>query len=43
MTRGLAEEVREYKIAVNALRPSTPVISEEARVWNPDGDESQFV
>jgi citronellol/citronellal dehydrogenase len=43
MTRGVAEEVREYNIAVNALKPSTPVISEGVRVWNPDVDESQFV
>lgn len=43
LTRGLAEEVRGYNISVNALKPSTPVISEGVLVWNPDVDESQFV
>ena len=43
MSNGLAEEVREYGIAVNAYKPADFVDSEGARFWSPEGtDFSQW-
>jgi citronellol/citronellal dehydrogenase len=36
LTCGLAAEVVEYNIAVNALKPSAPTYSEGLAMWNPD-------
>lgn len=42
LTSGLAIEVAEYNIAVNALAPSVPTYSEGVAMWNPDVDRSLF-
>jgi citronellol/citronellal dehydrogenase len=43
LSNGLAEEVREYGIAVNCLKPAGFVESEGARYWSPaDTDFSQW-
>ncbi len=43
LSNGLAEEVREYGIAVNALKPESFIDSEGARYWSPpDTDFSQW-
>ena len=42
LTRGLAVEVSQYNIAVNALAPSGPTYSEGLAMWNPDADLSLF-
>lgn len=36
LTRGLAAEVAEHNIAVNALKPSAPTYSEGLAMWQPD-------
>ena len=41
-TKGLAAEVGKYGIAVNALKPARPVMSEGLKVWRPDADWSQW-
>jgi len=41
-SNGLAEEVREYGIAVNCLKPARMVDSEGARFWNPGVDRSTW-
>ncbi len=43
LARGLAEEMKEHNIAINALKPSVPTYSEGVTFWNPDVDESQFL
>jgi citronellol/citronellal dehydrogenase len=43
LTNGLAEEVREYGISVNALKPAGFIESEGARYWSPpDTDFSEW-
>ena len=43
LTNGLAEEVREYGISVNALKPAGFIESEGARYWSPpDTDFSKW-
>ncbi len=43
MSNGLAEEVREFGISVNALKPADFIESEGARYWSPpDTDFSQW-
>jgi citronellol/citronellal dehydrogenase len=39
LSNGLAEEVREYGIAVNSLKPAGFVDSEGARYWSPPGTD----
>jgi NAD(P)-dependent dehydrogenase (short-subunit alcohol dehydrogenase family) len=39
MSNGLAEEVREYGISVNCLKPEDFVDSEGARFWSPPGTD----
>jgi len=39
LSNGLAEEVREYGIAVNGLKPEDFVDSEGARYWSPPGTD----
>ncbi len=39
MSNGLAEEVREYGISVNCLKPEDFVDSEGARYWSPPGTD----
>jgi citronellol/citronellal dehydrogenase len=41
-TWGLAEEVGQYNIAVNALKPQGVVDTEGMRFWMPDADKSQW-
>jgi citronellol/citronellal dehydrogenase len=43
LTVGLAEEVREYNIAVNALKAARLTYSPGLIAWNPQVDESTFV
>lgn len=43
LTVGLAEELKEYNIAVNALKPELPTYSEGVAFWNPDIDKADFV
>jgi len=43
MTVGLAEEVREHNIAVNALKPAKPTYSPGLAGWFPEVDESAFI
>lgn len=40
LSLGLAEEVKEYNIAVNVLSPGAPVDTEGARFWDPEADRS---
>lgn len=42
-TIGLAEEVRGYNIAVNALKPSRPIYSPGVASWNPDVGDKAYV
>ena len=42
LTVGLAEEVREYNIAVNAIKPAGVVNTEGMRLWMPDADKSHW-
>ena len=41
-TWGLAEEVGKYNIAVNALKPRGPVLTDSNKLANPDADFSQW-
>jgi NAD(P)-dependent dehydrogenase (short-subunit alcohol dehydrogenase family) len=41
-TWGLAEEVRQYNIAVNAVKPAGIVDTEGMRFWQPDADKSKW-
>lgn len=41
-TNGLAEEVRPFNIAVNAIKPRGIVNTEGMRAWNPDADYSAW-
>jgi citronellol/citronellal dehydrogenase len=41
-TRGLAVEVSQYNIAVNAVAPTAPTYSEGLAMWNPKADPSLF-
>ena len=41
-TTALAEEVRQYNIAVNAVKPRGIVLSEGMQFWNPHADWSQW-
>jgi len=41
-TWGLAEEVGKYNIAVNALKPRRPVLTETNKLANPNADWSQW-
>ena len=42
LTRGIAEELRGYNIAANALKPSQPTYSEGVTFWRPEAELSQF-
>ena len=42
LTRGIAEELKGYNIAANALKPSQPTYSEGVTFWRPEADASQF-
>ena len=41
-TWGLAEEVGQYNIAVNAVKPAGVIDTEGMRLWLPDADKSQW-
>ena len=41
-TTALAEEVRQYNIAVNDVKPRGVVLTEGMQFWNPDADWSQW-
>lgn len=42
LTTALAEEVRQYGIAVNAIKPRKEVSTEGMRFWNPQANWSQW-
>jgi len=42
LTLGLAAELKDYNVAVNALKPGVPTYSEGVVFWNPDVDLSIF-
>ena len=43
LSRGLAAEMEEHNIAVNALKPAKPVLTEGFKLQRPDADFSRWV